>query len=130
MATVPVDVVVAADGSGDYSSVSAAIAAAPLKSNKRHVIHIKKGLYKEFVILGEDAWNVTLIGDGMDATVISGSRCCADGFHTPQTAVLSNRDFSFLCCAFPICLFFALAVVSNRDFPLYLCTQLFSAGAS
>jgi pectinesterase len=99
MATLPVDVVVAADGSGDYSTVSAAIAAAPLKRDKRHVIHIKKGLYKEFVILGADAWNVTLVGDGMDATVISGSRCCADGFRTPQTAVLSNssRDFPPLC---------------------------------
>lgn len=90
MANQPVDVVVAADGSGNYTTLSAAIAAAPLKSDKRHVIRIKAGVYQEFVVLGADAWNVTLVGDGMDATVLSGSRCCADGFSTPHTAVLSK----------------------------------------
>lgn len=39
-------------------------------------------MYKEFVILGRDAWNVTLVGNCMHATVISGSRCWADGFGT------------------------------------------------
>jgi pectin methylesterase-like acyl-CoA thioesterase len=54
------------------------------------VIHIKRGVYKEFIVLGQEKCNVVLIGDGKAATVISGSRCCADGFNTPDTAVLSG----------------------------------------
>ncbi|CAN6204936.1 unnamed protein product [Urochloa humidicola] len=90
------DVVVAADGSGNYTTGAAAIAAAPSNSDKRHVIHVKRGVYKEFVFLGQDKRNIVLFGDGMDATVITGSRCCADGFDTPETAILSVHGNGFI----------------------------------
>ena len=44
--TVPPDVTVAADGSGDYLTVEAAVAAAPTGSSKRYIIKIKAGVYK------------------------------------------------------------------------------------
>ncbi|XP_034583687.1 pectinesterase-like [Setaria viridis] len=94
------DVVVAARGwqrqPHQYTTVAAAIAAAPANSDKRHVIHIKRGVYKEFVVVGQEKRNVVLVGDGMDATVISGSRCCADGYDTPGTAVLSVQGNGFI----------------------------------
>jgi pectinesterase len=47
------DVVVAADGSGNYKTVSAATAAAPKKSSKRYIIRIKAGVYRENVDVPE-----------------------------------------------------------------------------
>ncbi|CAN6167543.1 unnamed protein product [Urochloa humidicola] len=90
------DVVVAADGSGNYTTVAAAIAAAPSNTDKNHVIHVKGGIYREFVFVGKDKRNIVLVGDGMDATVITGSRCCADGFRTPETAILSVHGDGFI----------------------------------
>nr|CAB3453820.1 unnamed protein product [Digitaria exilis] len=92
----PADVVVAADGSGNYTTVNAAIAAAPSKSEKPFSIHIKRGLYNEFVVVPQDKPNIVLSGDGMDATVISGSRCCADGFNTQDTAILTVHASGFV----------------------------------
>ncbi|KAL6661932.1 hypothetical protein ACP70R_001316 [Stipagrostis hirtigluma subsp. patula] len=92
----PANAVVAADGSGDYTSISAAIAAAPRMSANRYVIHVKEGVYKEFVTISKDIWNLTLVGDGMDKTVISGSRCCADGYHTAETAIVSVYGNGFI----------------------------------
>ncbi|KAL6644411.1 hypothetical protein ACP70R_016019 [Stipagrostis hirtigluma subsp. patula] len=92
----PANAVVAADGSGDYTSISAAIAAAPRMSANRYVIHVKEGVYKEFVTISKDIWNITLVGDGMDKTVISGSRCCADGYNTAETAIVSVDGNGFI----------------------------------
>ncbi|GKB92821.1 pectinesterase/pectinesterase inhibitor U1 [Tanacetum coccineum] len=47
--TVTPNVVVAADGSGDYKTVAAAVEAAPKKSKTRYVIRIKAGVYRENV---------------------------------------------------------------------------------
>ncbi|CAK9144684.1 unnamed protein product [Ilex paraguariensis] len=43
------NVVVAADGSGNYKMVSEAVAAAPEGSSQRYVIRIKAGVYRENV---------------------------------------------------------------------------------
>jgi pectin methylesterase-like acyl-CoA thioesterase len=97
------DALVAADGSGNYTTVAAAIAAAPANSDKKHLIHIKRGRYTEFVVVGQDKPNIVIVGDGMDATVISGSRCHADGFETPATAVVSKfiiHEYVVLCLKF------------------------------
>ena len=60
------DVVVAADGTGDYATVAEAVEATPLESNKKFVIYVKKGLYKENIEIKKKQWNVVLIGDGME----------------------------------------------------------------
>ncbi len=66
-------IVVAKDGSGDFSSINEAIAAAPDKG-ARTTIFIKKGLYKEKVFIG-DRWVtsnkiISLIGEHVDSVVI------------------------------------------------------------
>ncbi|KAL2338835.1 hypothetical protein Fmac_013281 [Flemingia macrophylla] len=96
------DAVVAADGSGNYTTVGDAVLAAPDYSMKRFVIYIKKGVYVENVEIKKKKWNIMMVGDGIDATVISGNRSFIDGwttFRSPTFAVSGRgfiaRDISF-----------------------------------
>jgi pectinesterase len=66
-----IDDVVALDGTGDSRKVMDAMLSAPKRSNKHFEIHVKR--YFENVIIGQDKWNLMIIGDGMDVTVISGN---------------------------------------------------------
>lgn len=86
------DVVVAADGTGNFSRVQDAVDSVPPKSQSRYVIHIKKGLYREYVQIPADRWNVVLLGDGIDQTIISGSRNAQDGWKTHESATVSKFE--------------------------------------
>ncbi|KAK7259106.1 hypothetical protein RIF29_24703 [Crotalaria pallida] len=89
------NVVVAKDGSGKFKTVKEAVASAPEpdKNDKtRYVIYVKKGTYKENVQIGKKKRNVMLVGDGKDATVITGSLNIGDGssnstFHSATVGV-------------------------------------------
>ncbi|CAM0878314.1 unnamed protein product [Alopecurus aequalis] len=83
------DAVVAADGSGNFTTIGAPVDAAPRNSTTRHVIHINAGIYKEYVVIGKDISNLMLIGDGMDRTVISGNRSHGGGAKTDDSATVS-----------------------------------------
>ncbi|CAM0901962.1 unnamed protein product [Alopecurus aequalis] len=86
--------VVAKDGSGAYTTVSAAVAAAPVNSKTRYVIHIKAGTYMENVEVGKHHKNLMFIGDGIGKTVIKASRNVIDGsttFHSATVAVVGNN---------------------------------------
>ncbi|RZR75447.1 hypothetical protein BHM03_00057986 [Ensete ventricosum] len=65
--------VVANDGSGMFKTVQAAVDSVPNGNKNRYVIYVKKGVYKENVSLGKKKTSVMIVGDGMDATVITGS---------------------------------------------------------
>lgn len=86
------DATVAQDGSGNYTTISDAIAAAPVKSVNRYYIHIKPGVYKdEYVTVGKDKTNIALIGDSANTTKITGSRSNGGGIRdTPKTATMST----------------------------------------
>lgn len=88
---VSVDVVVASDGSGNFTNVMDAVLAAPDYSMKRYVIYIKRGIYKENVEIKKKKWNLMMIGDGMGATVISGNRSFIDGWTTFRSATFGER---------------------------------------
>ncbi|XP_061348294.1 LOW QUALITY PROTEIN: putative pectinesterase/pectinesterase inhibitor 24 [Gastrolobium bilobum] len=90
-----VDIVVAKDGSGKYKTISAALKLVPNKSNKRTVIYVKRGVYYENVRVEKTKWNVMIIGDGMNATIVSGSRNFVDGTPTFSTATFAvfGRNF-------------------------------------
>jgi pectinesterase len=62
------DITVAADGSGDFESVNAAVASIPRDSRRRTVIFIKDGVYREKVRI--DAACVTLRGQSRAGTRI------------------------------------------------------------
>lgn len=83
------DAVVAQDGTGDFITVAAAIAAAPQHSFKRHTIHVKKGVYDEILRISNTVWNLTLIGEGMGVTVITGNRSI-DHYTMQETATVGK----------------------------------------
>lgn len=65
------DFVVAADGSGDFSTVQAAIDAVPPMRRARTVIFIKNGTYKEKLVLPPTATNVTFVGEDVQRTTLT-----------------------------------------------------------
>nr|GMD33658.1 pectinesterase/pectinesterase inhibitor PPE8B-like [Ipomoea batatas] len=93
---VAADAVVALDGSGSYSSIMDAVSAAPEFSSKRFVIYVKKGVYKEYVEIKKKKWNIMMIGDGMDVTVISGNRNFIDGWTTFRSATFAVKGRGFI----------------------------------
>lgn len=68
--TGPYDAIVAADGSGDYRTVSEAIAAAPESRTEPWLILVKKGDYSEHVVVPESKPFIHLIGQNKDNTAI------------------------------------------------------------
>ncbi|MCL7025875.1 hypothetical protein MKW94_015923 [Papaver nudicaule] len=94
--TVAADVTVAADGSGDFTTVSAAVAAAPLKSTKRYVIRIKAGVYRENVEVPKKKTNLMFVGDGRKTTIITGNRNVVDGSTTFKSATVAIVGNGFL----------------------------------
>lgn len=66
------DLIVSQDGSGDYTTLQAAINAAPDNSEKRFVIYIKNGKYDtEKLIVPQSKTNITLKGEDRKKTVVS-----------------------------------------------------------
>jgi pectin methylesterase-like acyl-CoA thioesterase len=65
------DFVVAADGSGHFRTVQAAIDAAPANSAKRTTILIKNGTYAELLVVPADKKNLTLRGEDRQRTIIA-----------------------------------------------------------
>nr|UZQ19737.1 pectinesterase 2 [Gleditsia microphylla] len=90
------NVVVAQDGSGKFKTVKEAVASAPDNGKTRYVIYVKKGTYKENVEIGSKKKNVMLVGDGMGATVITGSLNFVDGTPTFSTATVAAVGDGFI----------------------------------
>ncbi|KAK3228585.1 hypothetical protein Dsin_000466 [Dipteronia sinensis] len=88
--------VVAKDGSSKYKTIMAALNAVPEKSKKRLIIYVKRGVYFENVRVEKPKWNVTIIGDGLNATIVSGSLNVIDGTPTFSTATFGNFSNSIL----------------------------------
>jgi pectin methylesterase-like acyl-CoA thioesterase len=60
-------VVVAPDGSGDFTTVQAAVDAAPAGNTQRYTIRIKPGTYKELVTVPSDKPYLSFVGTGRQA---------------------------------------------------------------
>ncbi|KAJ6323246.1 hypothetical protein OIU77_012968 [Salix suchowensis] len=86
------DAIVAQDGSGNYTRITDALKDVPEKSKKRYVIYVKKGVYFENVRIEKNQWNVTVVGDGMNATIVSGSLNFVDGTPTFSTATFGKSS--------------------------------------
>lgn len=74
------DAVVAADGTGDYTTVQAAIDAAPENRSKPYLIFIKNGVYDGLVRIPGNKPFIHLIGQDRDRTIIQYKiNCAAEG---------------------------------------------------
>jgi len=65
------DYIVAQDGSGDFTKVQGVIDAIPHLRKNRTVVFIKKGFYKEKLILPTTKINVTFIGEDVNETILT-----------------------------------------------------------
>jgi len=84
--------VVAQDGSGQFKTISAAIAAYPNKLKGRYIIYVKAGTYREYVTIDKKKPNVFIYGDGPRKTIVTGSKSFAkDGLGTWKTATFGNN---------------------------------------
>lgn len=69
---VKADIVVASDGTGDFTTLQAAINAVESNSDRKTIIYIKRGVYDtEKLIIPADKKNISLIGESRDETIIS-----------------------------------------------------------
>ncbi|PIA44325.1 hypothetical protein AQUCO_01700133v1, partial [Aquilegia coerulea] len=85
-------VIVSLDGSGNYTTINDAVAAAP---NNTHIddgyflIYIAAGVYEENVSIGKNKKYLMMIGDGINQTVITGNRSFVDGWTTFNSATFA-----------------------------------------
>lgn len=63
--------IVAQDGSGDFTTVQAAIDGVKCVQNEYTTIQIKAGIYKEVIHIRENQDFIQLVGDGTDKTIIT-----------------------------------------------------------
>nr|XP_043633746.1 pectinesterase/pectinesterase inhibitor-like [Erigeron canadensis] len=66
--------VVAKDGSGQFKTITDALAAYPKGNKGRYVVYVKQGIYDEHVIVTKNHMNVFMYGDGSAMTVVTGNR--------------------------------------------------------
>lgn len=65
------DLIVAADGSGNFKAIQAAVDAVPANSAARTTILVRKGTYTELVMVSAEKKNLTLRGEDRKRTIIA-----------------------------------------------------------
>lgn len=88
------DLVVAKDGSGNFTTIGEAVEAAPDRSTKRFVIHVKAGAYYEYVEVVSKKTMLMLVGDGIGKTLVKGNRSVVDGWTTFRSATVGEYSIS------------------------------------
>nr|XP_043618973.1 probable pectinesterase/pectinesterase inhibitor 17 [Erigeron canadensis] len=97
------NVVVAQDGSGNFKTIGAAIAAAAKRSGTgRYVIRVKAGIYKENIEITKKVKNIMLLGDGIGKTIITGSKSVDGGTTTFKSATLAVVGDGFIGQGFTV----------------------------
>ena len=95
---VPVRLTVAADGSGDYRTVQEAVLAVRDFMQVTATIFIKKGTYKEKLLIPSQKTNITLLGESREGVVISFGDYSGDAekhsTYTSATVRVQGNDFT------------------------------------
>ena len=86
-------IVVARDGTGDFTSIQAAINSIPADENAPQTILIRPGVYAGRVVVNRD--NLRLVGQSRQETVITHS-ACANDLHPDGTARGTFLSFTML----------------------------------
>ncbi|XP_010522800.1 PREDICTED: probable pectinesterase/pectinesterase inhibitor 7 [Tarenaya hassleriana] len=85
-------VTVSQDGSGNFSTISDAVAAAPNNTDGRNgyfLIYVTAGIYEEYVSVAKNKRFLMMVGDGINRTVITGNRSVVDGWTTFNSATFA-----------------------------------------
>ncbi|KAI8023356.1 putative pectinesterase/pectinesterase inhibitor 20 [Camellia lanceoleosa] len=83
------------DGSGNFTNITAAVAAAPTYSNGSNgyfVIYVVAGVYQEYVTITKHQTYLMMIGDGINQTIITGNHNVADGWTTFNSATFGQSN--------------------------------------
>ncbi|KAK2379595.1 pectinesterase [Trifolium repens] len=89
--------IVAKDGSGHFKKVQDAINAAGRRKFKtRFVIRVKRGIYRENIVVGKMNDNIMLVGDGSRNTIITSNRNVQAGFTTYSSATAGIDGLHFI----------------------------------
>ncbi|RPD47227.1 pectin esterase [Hymenobacter sediminis] len=92
----PQELVVAQDGSGQFRTVQAAIDAAPTQSKQEVVIRIRKGVYKEKLVVPATKTHLTLLGDDRSQTILTFDDHSGKGTintYTSYSVLVQGADF-------------------------------------
>ncbi|MED6172835.1 hypothetical protein PIB30_053632 [Stylosanthes scabra] len=97
--------IVSQDGSGTHKTIRDAVEAIASRGSsheERTIVYVKAGVYHEKVVIGSKLQNVMFVGDGMDRTIVTGSRSVVDGSTTVGSATFDvygdgfwARDMTF-----------------------------------
>uniref|UniRef100_A0ACD5YMD7 Uncharacterized protein n=1 Tax=Avena sativa TaxID=4498 RepID=A0ACD5YMD7_AVESA len=93
------EVTVDQSGAGNYTTVGAAVAAAPSNlgaSSGYFVIYVAAGVYEENVVVPKNKKYVMMVGDGIGQTVITGNRSVVDGWTTFNSATFAVLGQGFI----------------------------------
>ncbi|KAI9194770.1 hypothetical protein LWI28_009067 [Acer negundo] len=94
--TIKANAVVAKDGSGQYKTITDALKSVPQNNNVTYVIHIKAGVYQEYIEVTKTMTNVMFIGDGPTQTRVTGNKNFIDGMNTIRTATVAIMGPNFI----------------------------------
>nr|GMC73008.1 probable pectinesterase/pectinesterase inhibitor 12 [Ipomoea batatas] len=87
---------VAADGTGNFTTVTDAVNFAPNNSDVRIFIYVKQGVYQENLVIPGWKPNIVLLGDGSNVTTITGNRSNVGGWTTFRSATVAVSGDGFL----------------------------------
>lgn len=82
------------NGTGDFSSINDAVAAAPNNTNGSNgyfMIFITAGVYEEYVSIPKNKKYLMMVGAGINQTVITGNRSVVDGWTTFNSATFGKH---------------------------------------
>ncbi|KAL5550036.1 hypothetical protein UlMin_000212 [Ulmus minor] len=99
-----VDLVVAQDGSGDFKTIQSAVNFVASKRKQllgndhcnRIVIYVKAGRYHENVRIARHQNNITMFGEGIGRTIVTGNRSVQGGSTTFDSATFAIRGDGFI----------------------------------
>lgn len=87
-------VVVSQDGSGNFTTINDAIAAAPnnsAASDGYFLIFVTGGVYQEYVSIAKNKKYLMMVGDGINQTIITGDHNVVDNFTTFNSATFGEQ---------------------------------------
>ncbi|CAK9180022.1 unnamed protein product [Ilex paraguariensis] len=89
--------VVAQDGSGDFGTINEAIEAASKREwMGRFLIYVKEGNYNEYVQIDGNVKNITMVGDGIGKTIVTGNKHAGGNTTTFRTATFAVTGDGFI----------------------------------